>query len=99
MTQLTKLQRNLYNELLGHMDVKAFNTNYKGLMQGLTQAQRKYYTRKQVFVQGYVYGTPENLPSDTLKNIISKAGYKDTSSDRTYNSYFKVLDKLYELVQ
>ena len=99
MAQLTKLQRSLYNELLSHMDVKAFNTNYKGLTQGLTQEQRKYYPRKFVFVQGYVYGTPANLPSDTLNNVIIKAGYKDTRSDSTYNSYFKVLDKLYELVQ
>lgn len=98
MTQLTKLQKNLYNELLKHTDAQAFNEAYDGLMQGLTIVQRKYYPRGFMFIQGDIYGTPANLPHDTLKNIIANAGYKDTESDRTYNSYYKVLEQLYKLV-
>ena len=98
MTQLTKLQKNLYNELLKHTDAQGFNEAYNGLMQGLTIVQRKHYPRGFVFIQGYVYGTPANLPHDTIKEIIIKSGYKDTDSDRTYNSYYKVLEQLYKLV-
>jgi len=98
MAQLTRLQKKLYNELLKHTDAQAFNEAYNGLMQGLTIEQRKYYPRGFVFIQGYVYGSPANLSSDTIKELIIKAGYKDTESDRTYHSYCKVLEQLYKLV-
>lgn len=99
MTQLTKLQRNLYNELLKHTDARAFDNAYSALMQGLTPAQRKYYPRESVFVQGQVKGSPAHYTvKPSLKELIIKAGYKDTESDRTYKSYFKVLEQLYKLV-
>lgn len=95
---LTKLQSNLYKELWQRLDVQAFNKGYAEIIKNLPKAQQAFYSREFVFLQGYVYGTPANLPHDTLKNIIAKAGYKDTESDRTYNSYYKVLEKLYKLV-
>lgn len=99
MTQLTKLQKNLYNELLKHTDARAFNNAYNGLMQGLTPTQRQYYPRESVFLQGQVKGTPAHYTvKPPLKELLIKAGYKDTESDRTYKSYFKVMKKLYKLV-
>lgn len=99
MTQLTKLQRHLYNELLKHTDARAFNNAYNELMQGLTPAQRHYYTRESVFVQGQVKGTPAHYTvKPPLKELLIKAGYKDTQSDRTYKSYFKVMKQLYKSV-
>lgn len=99
MTQLTKLQRNLYSELLKHTDARAFNNAYSALMQGLTPAQQQYYPRESVFLQGQVKGTPAHYTvKPSLEELLIKAGYKDTKSDRAYKSYLKVIEQLYKLV-
>ena len=95
---MTKLQRNLYKELLPYVDATTFNKGYNELIKKLPKPEHKYYTKRVVFFQGFVYGTPDDLQTDTLKEIFVKAGYKDAESDRTYKSYYKVLEQLYKLV-
>jgi len=95
---LTKLQSNLYKELWQRLDVQAFNKGYTEITKNLPKAQQAFYSREFVFLQGYVFGTPANLPKQELTNLLIKAGYKQADSDRTWLSLNKVMKELYKLV-
>ena len=92
---LTKLQRNLYKELEKVTSVKEFNRGYDELIRPLTIDQRAYYSRYIVFNQGYVKGTPQSLSYAEMVETIKNAGYKQVTADRTWISFNKVMDVLY----
>lgn len=95
---LTKLQKNLYQELLQHVHIQDFIKGYEDITKNLPKPQQAFYTREFVFLQGYVYGTPANLPKQELTKLFIKAGYKQVSADRTWLAFNKVMKKIYELV-
>ena len=92
---LTKLQRNLYKEMEKVTNVEEFNKGYAELIRPLTTAQRAYYSKYQVFNQGYAKGTPKATSYTKMLEMIKKAGYKQLTADRTWVSFKKVMDVLY----
>lgn len=77
-------------------NVKQFNNRYKELLGALPEQQKKYYDKYNVFMQGYVSGTPQSKSFDSRVNMMKKAGYKQVSADRTWLSFDKVAQVLYK---
>lgn len=93
---LTRLQRNLYKEMKQATNVEQFNNEYKELLSGLPEQQKRYYDKYNVFMQGYVSGTPQSTSFDERVNMMKKAGYKQISADRTWLAFEKVAQLLYK---
>lgn len=92
----TKLQKNLYNELLNETNRPIFNAEYEEMIKHIPENSRKFYSKRFCFLQGYLNGSPMALDVDEQKELLKRAGYKDVSSNRVFTILDDVTNKVYE---
>lgn len=92
----TKLQKNLYNELVKETNAEVFNDEYKAMIKHIPENSKKFYNKRFCFLQGYLNGSPMTLDVDEQKELLKRAGYKDVSSNRVFTILDDVTYKVYE---